>query len=70
MNVRLQAPSPLEKKRTYNPGENDGTSYTFNSFFFPLLRPPDDKNVAYRRPPLTAYEVFRELVSQRLGQVG
>ncbi|KAL8624692.1 hypothetical protein ACOMHN_038238 [Nucella lapillus] len=33
------------------------------------MRPPEDKNVAfYRRAPLTTAEVFRELVSQRLGQ--
>ena len=39
-------------------------------YFCTITRPPDDKNLAYRRPPLSAYEVFRELISQRLGQVG
>ncbi|XP_070204272.1 GATOR complex protein Iml1-like isoform X2 [Littorina saxatilis] len=33
------------------------------------LRPIDDKGLSfYRRPPLTTHEVFRELISQRLGQ--
>ncbi|XP_076434608.1 GATOR complex protein Iml1-like [Babylonia areolata] len=33
------------------------------------MRPPEDKNFAfYKRAPLTTAEVFRELISQRLGQ--